>query len=309
MRKWILLLALGALGLLPSATKANTETYATIQAAKPVLKCPGTSIKLVGTSLVATGGCKIGIKSVPAKWTWIQKSADLSGSPCQFGSGKGIGKRSNLLVYPAEATGPKIGGSTLPGLLDATFTVTARWGKQTVKVRKSFHKTTPDSHVLCGAPPKLVSLDGPTPSALTWAIPPTFDGTILRTGTVESRGNGQCRWLKPTFQVQGAYLTQRTSDFVCANGYSGHISFNIYYATRGEKKCSRAYQSVGSFAIPPSWGSGFLALQIYVVTFDSNNEPYPYVSNDTNPNSYNLWNLSYWAEVFGNVDPCITDLR
>lgn len=291
--------ALCTLVLLPSVTKADTETLVKIRAAKPVLKCIVTSIKLVGTSLVATGGCKIGTKPAPARWTWIQKSADLSGSPCQFGTGKGTGKRSSLLAYPAGI--PRISGSALPGLLNATFTVTARWNKKTAKASKSFHKTTPDNRVLCGAPPKLVSLDGPTPSALTWATPPTFDGTILRAGTVQSRGNGQCRWLKPTFEQQGAYLTQRTSDFVCANGYRGGTGIHVYYFVEDKQRCDRAYQSISSFAVPLTWGLGRVGLQMNIATFDGN-QWLPY-------NGDNFWQTSSWFEALGNVNPCATDLR
>jgi len=299
-RKYTILVALCAFVLLPSATKAGVDARTALQVAKPpTLKCSIASVRLIGTSVVATGGCKFGTKPAPAKWSWVQRSLDLSGSACQFGTGKGTSKRSNLLAYPLSV--PRISSSALPGLLDATFTVTARWGKKVATAKRSLHKRTAESRVLCGAPPKLISLDGPTPSALTWVTPPTFDGTILRAGTIQSRGNGQCKWNPPRYLVQGGYLTSTTSDFSCANGYAGHISVMVYYYTvEVVEKCKVGLQNISSFAIPPSWGPGLVGLQMYVVTFDGDKQ-FPY-------NGDNLWQTSSWFEALGNVDPCTTDL-
>jgi len=293
-----------SLSTTPVDTRPNPNSPLTTKKKElaPVLSCKVDSVRRVGNIVVAAGGCKLGAEQLPAKynkWTWTQRSADLSGSVCQFGTGRGIGKRSNLLAYPAGV--PRISGSALPGLLDVTFRVTAHRGKKVAIAERSLHKRTAESRVMCGAPPKLVSLDGPTPSALTWATPPTFDGAILRAGTVESRGNGQCRWLKPTFEQQGAYLTQRTSDFVCANGYRGGTGIHVYYFVEDKQRCDRAYQSISSFAVPLTWGLGRVGLQMNIATFDGN-QWLPY-------NGDNFWQTSSWFEALGNVDPCATDLR
>lgn len=303
-----ILAALMALVLLPSATKAGSVARAAPEAAKPpALKCAVASIKLVATSMVATGGCRIGTKPAPAKWAWVQKAADLSDSPCRFGSGKGTGKRSNLLAYPAGV--PRISGPAIPGLVNATFTVTARWGKQRAKATRSFQKRTPNSRVLCGAPPKLVSLDGPESSALTWATPPSFDGAVLRPGTLQSRGNGLCRWNQPRFLTTRMGYLLHGSEFSCANGANGYVSASIFYTPAGEVKCRGVLQPVSSFPVPSYWGPGSIYLRLTIATWDAGDRQYPYVSNKDNPGSYNQWNPADWTKVYGSVDPCTTDLR
>lgn len=297
MRKLAILAALLVFAL-PSATKANSETALALQATSPALKCAKPNIKLVGTSVVATGGCTIGNKPAPAKWGWVQKAADLSGLPCQFGTGKGTGKRSNLLAYPAGL--PRISGPAIPGLVDATFTVTARWGKKTAKAIRSFHKRTPNSHVLCGAPPKLVSLDGPEPSALVWATPPTFDGAILRAGTIQSRGNGLCRWQKLPPRRQYQYLVYG-NEFVCANGYSGHPILRVSYSLEGPPLCSAGFQAVSGFAVPASWGRGGVRLTYFIATWDGTGQQLAYTDDGE-------W-TSGWRTFYGSVNPCTTDLR
>jgi hypothetical protein len=78
----------------------------------PELKCALTSVKIVGSQVVPTGGCKIGTKPAPAAWSWTTKSADLSGAPCQFGTASGRGKSLNLPTAPAG--NPGAGSLLLP---------------------------------------------------------------------------------------------------------------------------------------------------------------------------------------------------
>lgn len=262
------LLAAVGITALPAGSFVSTSV-SQLQAATqpaPKLVCKIKAVKLVGTSVVADGGCKLGAKSVPAVWSWVSKAADLSGAPCStFGTGKGKGKTVPALKKPASV----LGGwrSSLPGHYAVDFTVKASSRGQKASASRPARWRTPNSYVYCGAPPKLVSLDGPQPSALVWATPPVFDGTIVRAGTIRSVGNGECRWQRSQPLADGAFLAigQR---FVCDNNTDGMVRFTYhYFGADNQRKCSNEIKGTSSFVVFPGWGPGAVYVDADVVTW------------------------------------------
>lgn len=216
---------------------------------------------------VADGGCSLGKRPVPSKWSWVSKASDLSGSRCEFGSGKGTSKRLPLPKKPASVAGNWRGGLT--GRFAANFTVSATWGKQKASSTLSKRWETVESYVYCGAPPKLLSLEGAAPSALTWATKPSFDGRVVKAGTIQSRGNGQCRWLKAQPLAGGVFL-QMGYRFVCENRTNGYVEFYVqFYDALNQRTCINGASRTSSFVVFPKWGPGTLKLSAEVVTWVS----------------------------------------
>lgn len=252
-----MLVALCALGLLPSATKANTETRAVSQAVKPVLTCNIVSVLIKLGQATATGGCKAaGSKPVLVVWTHVATVRDATNYTCSVTPASGPGR--SFRFAPANAS-----------QIAVTFRVRPKAGKARPAV-KSATKFNAGSREICSYRPKVVSLDGPTPSALTWATPPSFDGTVLRVGTIQSRGNGMCVWKvnQKLPKHQRGFSFYGLGEVVCSNGYVAGVAVQLNLGLGGDGGwgCYAPFDYITSFAIPKEWG-GYAWWQVFLITW------------------------------------------
>jgi len=259
---------------------------------KLACKASGISLQSVGkygVKVAVKAACKLPGRKAPVPYTtsWKASFSDLSHQPCNgFAPMAGHGKSFNL--------------PQLPTIVQVTFTVMAKWGKQVAKASKTLPRVTPDSHVFCGAPPKLVSLPGATPSACTWGINPGIGGQVVYAdGSIECVGLGQCRWNKPNPHRYGSYYVMEYG-FSCSGGYTGYVRLTMGYRPQGSTaaECLESFQS-SSLVISPQWGPGLLYPQAYVVTL-SGNAQLPYL-----PASV-WWPENEAVPASGRVDPCKT---
>ncbi len=279
-----------------TASASGEKSRNQFESAKPVLTCKAGTVRRVGGMVIANGGCKIGNRPVPSKWTWTERSFDLSGSACKrYGSGKGRGKQFALPTKPKDLLGNPVGGF-MPGVLEGTFKVSARYGKQTAKATGSLTIRTPDSHVLCGEPPELINVDGPQPLPLSWETLPTFDGKVIKAGTIRSEGNGKCVYVPEPTRMEAGYLVYGNS-IKCPNNVGGSTAFRIFYSPDGVTVCDTRIDGPSSFPVSPKWGLGNVYLRARIDSWDANSVQFPYTDQ-------NMWDAPAWIPARGTVNPC-----
>ncbi|MFL5953696.1 MAG: hypothetical protein ACJ76I_06275 [Gaiellaceae bacterium] len=281
--------------VLPSATQAKVSASAVAPSAIPKLSCVVRGAELLGKKVVATGGCKIGTEPVPAVWSWTAHAADVSGSPCGFGSGQGHGKIYYVPSVP-HLPGPGV-SSTLPGILQLDYTVRAMRGTQKAQARRVTAFRNAGSRVICGKPPAIVSPAAAAPSACVWGTQPSLDGVSVKAGQVSCPGDGPCSWQSAQPLMQSHYLTYR-SEFRCQSGVNGFISIAPQFSVDGGHsfKCQTLINGISSFSAVPAWGQGLLNLQVVVNSWPETGKQYPY-------NEQNSWQTG-WIKLNGQNDPC-----
>jgi hypothetical protein len=264
----------GAALMVAALLPAGLSVHASAATAAPQLSCTVKSVAIQGKKLVAVGSCKYGTTVVPAKnvkWTWSYHSADLDGGACgSFGFASGTSTQAPL---PAPHTGESSAPNpAMPGILKATFTVTASYKGHVAKASKVFSKTTPTTRVQCGPPPKLVTVSlatGAQPSAV-WGAKPTYSGGTLHAGTqINVAGLGQCKWHSGQPYMQNGYLVVPYR-FTCDNGAQGVIGMAVVYAQQAgsSPSCLRTTNGAKTYIVP-AWGPGFLQGSVYVSLWDS----------------------------------------
>ena len=300
-----MIVTLAALGVSLPVTTAAPQGHAA------GLTCTIAGVSAKGLKVTAAATCTNGATPVPFTSTWSSKISDLSGFSCLLGATHGSGSDFTVgLAIPHLSHA----GSALPGIMEATFTITAKRGSQTATATKSWRQVTPTSHVLCGVPPAIISKVGEFPSACVFKTQPSFDGTVLKTGRVECEGDGKCNWVTGgSWKKQGTYIVRQAGDFHCSNGYQGWLNFSVE-VDQTNAGCGGGTDHTSSIVVSPKWGPGVLTLAASIGT---NVEKGPKPSYDNPPDADGWFGIrqefgNAWSRVAlpltGSVDPCGSEL-
>ena len=301
-----------------SAAGARSDQKATPQhqaAALPKLTCSikGIVFGAAKVALAPKSGCFIGKKSAPSSGKWSAKSYDVTASPaagslvsqavqpCYYGSGAGLGKSFNApspLKYIQVA--PKY---DYPGLYQVSFTLSAHWGKQKASVTKTALKRSPSSNILCGPPPKMMSVPGPA-GACIWNQFPKVGPEGLSTQGAEvgcPSGNGTCVWQKNPPYADPPYFIMGYG-FKCTNGYDGHLGYQLGYALEGAsaEKCEGPTLQRASMYPLRNLGPGSIYVYAYVDTFNGGTQLH---AGPINVKPTDKWGTD-WFRVNGSTSPC-----
>jgi hypothetical protein len=248
--------------------------------ANPHLTCAVKSVSVIGKQLRASGACSYGARHVPAHWSWAYRSADLDGIACgSFGFAHGGGQYALLPRAPRGVSGHPP-SPAMPGVLTSTFTVAARYQGRSAHASLKLTTRTPNSRVLCGAPPKIVNQPlGPgSEPACTWSsgTGPSLSNGMLRAGdSIDCSGLGNCEWHSAQRYMQNAYLVAG-STFTCPGGYVGFLGFQVaYYVSPdhgAQEECSGGASRASMFPVSPQWGPNWLFVSVVIDLFQ-NNQP------------------------------------
>jgi len=272
----------------------------------PKLTCTVKTVSIVGTKVVATGSCKIGTKSAPAKWSWTEVSSDITGAPCSLASASGKGSNFNLPLAAHPVSGAS--KTLLPGNYQVKYTISATWGAQKASASKTLTKTNAKSTLFCGAPPKMVSINTATSAgACIWTVFPKVDAVHQVADAYHAQvgcpaQNGTCTWHSGTTSTLAGGEVVAKYNFNCSKGYSGSVWAQIGYSLDGGQsvKCYAPAKSGASMTRLGDYGPGMIFAYAWINTIVGGHS-LPLGQANVSPT--NLW-FSGWSTPGGQTPPC-----
>lgn len=270
MRKSIVV-SLCVLGLLPSATKAETETASAILpqaqpfveqvAPKPVPKlvCKTGAVIVKDGKVAWTGGCTYRSRPV-GKVTWVSPvTNDATGTVCQSTTTSGSGK--TFTPVPSARITP-------------VFTLRVPKTRfYRAKVLRVGGRTLIAGWDSCGTPLPVSSLPlGDSSPLCVYTAPATFDAATrtLRFGGIACPSSfGACSWQpvpSDKWYSPAPGVTIYGSVVWCANGNTA-----ITYASLNGG-CIRI-NATGAFVLPPFWGGGWVYWNVTLLTVGLDFQP------------------------------------